>query len=208
MAMQRYRRRRYSRGVSKRARRSRWVVVVGGPLTVTPGTYVTVDLLTPIQPAGSIADSIYQQMTKPTLIAVMGHMTIGASSAYGIPSNQVARQAEYAWGVYRDVDFSSSNTDLPAYSAGFSNSWMVHKTGTVALPAQYSQVNADGSISEVGIGQNDLQYRRYDLNLRRYKRVLDSFNDTLILSVENGSPAISTATDITFSFYFRMLLLE
>lgn len=208
MAMTRYRKRRYTRVASKRARRSRWIVVVGGPITVTPGTYQTVDLLGPLQPPPTIADTIYQQMTKPTLIAVMGHFTISATSGYGIPDNVPARQAEYGWGIYRDVDFATTTTDLPAYSAGYSNSWMVHKTGTLAIPAQYTQLNADGSISFVGGGFNDFQYRRYDLNLRKYKRTLDSFNDTLILSVENGTSPGANATDIAFSFYFRMLMLE
>lgn len=137
----------------------------------------------------------------------MGHLTLSTNNAITVPGNNPTRACEYAWGIYRDVDISSSATDLPAYSAGFSNSWMVHKTGTLAQPSIFSQNTANAAYSVTG-GFNDLQYRRYDLNLRRYKRTLDSFNDTLILSVENGTAPASGAADLSFSFYFRMLLLE
>lgn len=147
-------------------------------------------------------------MTKPTLIALMGHMTVTSSATYGIPANVPTRSCEYAWGIYRDVDFTSTATALPPYSDGYTNSWMIHRTGSVASPSQYTQVNADGSISAVTLGYNDLQYRRYELNQRKYKRTLDSFNDTLVLSVENGTPVGVNASDLSFSFYFRMLLLE
>lgn len=196
------------RAGSGRARRYRYAVVVGGPLTVTPNTYVTVDLLTPVQPAGTIADSIYQQMTKPTLISIEGHFTAGISTPLGIPSNAPALGAEMAWGIYVDKDISSSSTDLPAYSLGFTTTWMMHKATRLASPALFTQVNADGSVSAVTLGQNDIQYRRWEFRQRKYKRTLDSFNDTLILSVENGSPVSSVSGDITFSFYFRLLLLE
>lgn len=204
----RYRRpRRRILGGSRRTRRSRWVVVVGGPTTVAPNTYSTVDLLSPLQPAATFADTTYQTMTKPTLIAVMGHMTLVASDTYTTPGNNSSKSCEYAWGLYRDVDITSSTTDLPAYSAGFSNSWMVHKTGTLSQPFLFSQGTATQAYS-AGIGATDILYRRYELNLRKYKRTLDSLNDTLILSVENGSAASSTTCGLSYTFYFRMLLLE
>lgn len=204
----RYRRpRRAMRVASRRARRSRWVVVVGGPTNVAPGTYQTVDLLSPAQPPPTFADLTYQTMTKPTLIAVMGHMTLSAINTYTVPGTTVTEACEYGWGLYRDVDITSSVTDLPAYSAGFSNSWMVHKTGTLALPSAVVSNTANQSYAFT-IGTNDFQYRRYELNLRKYKRTLDSLNDTLILSVENGSAPATGVCDLAFSFYFRMLLLE
>lgn len=183
------------------------MVVVGGPTTVTPGTYQTVDLLSPAQPAPTFADLTYQTMTKPTIIAVMGHMTVSGVRSYTIPANEVPKSCEYAWGLYRDVDITSSTTDLPAYSAGFSNSWMVHKTGTLITPFLTSSTTATQTYAAT-TGVNDAQYRRYELNLRKYKRTLDSLNDTLILSVENGSSPGAGVCDLAFSFYFRMLLLE
>jgi len=146
-------------------------------------------------------------MTKPTVIAIMGHMTLVVNDALVIPGTNQTRSCEYAWGIYRDVDISNSVTDLPAYSAGYSNSWMVHKTGTLGVPALFSQFSPEAAYS-AGQGQNDLAYRRYDLNLRRYKRVMDSANDTLILSVENNSGIATSVAQFAFSFYFRMLLLE
>jgi len=207
-----YRSRRRTSGGSmrprRRSRRARWIVVVGGPLTVTPNTYVTVSLLSPIIPAATLADSLYQQMTKPTIIAIMGHMTLQANNTFATSGVTNALGAEYAWGIYRDVDISSAATDLPAYSAGYSNSWMVHKTGTLSQPA-IGIFNAGGLTSQYGYAATDINYRRYELNLRRYKRTMDSANDTLILSVENNTILGSTFdTDFAFSFYFRMLLLE
>lgn len=137
-------------------------------------------------------------------------MTLAAISPYTVPAaNNDAKSCEYAWGIYRDVDISSSATDLPAYSAGFSNSWMVHKTGTLSQPF-LTTTFVGSQVAQVTLGQNDQQYRRYELNLRRYKRVMDSANDTLILSVENN-PGLTPGgfqADLNFSFYFRMLLLE
>lgn len=136
-------------------------------------------------------------------------MTLGISNPIIFPGFNANIGCEYAWGIYRDVDISSSVTDLPAYSAGYSNSWMVHKAGALAAPALNTTV-VGGQGSGVGQGQNDWAYRRYELNLRRYKRVMDSANDTLILSVENNpglAPAINQGS-LNFSFYFRMLLLE
>lgn len=140
----------------------------------------------------------------PTLIAVMGHLTLSSISPYAVPGNNAAKFIDYAWGIYRDVDFASLGTALPAYSAGYSNSWMVHKTGTLAQPA-LDATAIGGQLGMVTIGANDIQYRRYDLNLRRYKRKLDSFNDTLVLSVENAQ---GSTADMQLNFYFRMLLLE
>lgn len=210
MAMTRYRRggsRRYLRGVGKRTRRSRWIVVVGENISVSPGTYQVIDLLTPVQPAGTIADLIYQQMTKPTLIALMGHMTLTVTNPFTTTGTTLPFGCEYAWGIYRDVDFTSSATALPAYSAGYSNSWMVHKTGSLSTAGIYAQDTATQAYS-VTPGNTDISYRRYELNLRKYKRTLDSFNDTLVLSVENGTSASASAATFVFSFYFRMLLLE
>jgi len=148
-------------------------------------------------------------MTKPTVIAIMGHLTLGVSNPIVTPGFTLVSGCEYAWGIYRDVDISSTTTDLPAYSAGYSNSWMIHKTGALATPAINSTF-VGGQVAQVGQGQNDWAYRRYDLNLRRYKRVMDSANDTLILSVENNAGLTPPANQATFnfSFYFRMLLLE
>jgi len=203
----RRRTRRSARPVGSRQRRSRWVVVASEPVTIAPGAYQAFSLLSPIQPPSGVSDSIYQQMTKPTLIRVMGHLTIFSVAGYTCNLDVGTRFSEYAWGIYRDVDFTGSTTDLPAYSAGYSNSWMVHKTGTVALPA-YTTC-PDGGASTVyplgGEPYNDLTYRRYELNLSKYKRTLDSFNDTLVLSVENST---NGNMDIAVSFYFRMLLLE
>lgn len=134
----------------------------------------------------------------------MGHMTISTSRTISTPGLSNAVAAEYGWGIYRDVDIATSATDLPAYSAGYSNSWMVHKTGTVVEPFIFSQSTTDQAFG-ITPGVNDLQYRRYELDLRKYKRTLDSLNDTLILSVENSS---SSTVSIAYSFYFRMLLLE
>lgn len=137
----------------------------------------------------------------------MGHLTITASAAYTCGVGVNSRVSEYAWGIYRDVDFFTQGTALPAYSAGFSNSWMVHKTGTVVLPA-YIQCGPTEIYSPYNLGgepYNDLTYRRYDLNLRKYKRTMDSLNDTLVLSVENSS---NSNMAIGISAYFRMLLLE
>lgn len=203
----RYRKpRRRITGVSRRSRRTRWVVVTGGG-TVAQSTYTTIDLLSPAQPAPTFADLTYQTMTKPTLIATMGHLTLVASDTYTTPGNNSAKSCEYGWGIYRDVDITSSTTDLPAYSAGYSNSWMIHKVGVLSQPFLFSQSTSQQAFS-AGIGATDILYRRYDLNLRKYKRTLDSLNDTLILSVENGSSAGATTCALTFTFYFRMLLLE
>jgi len=86
---------------------------------------------------------------------------------------------------------------------------MIHKAGALGQPSIFTSVAAGLTFSTT-LGQNDFQYRRYDLNLRRYKRVMDSANDTLILSVENNGGLLAPANQASlgFSFYFRMLLLE
>lgn len=141
----------------------------------------------------------------------MGHLTLSINNTLNYPSNNPSLAAEYAWGIYRDVDISSSTTDLPAYSAGYSNSWMIHKAGSLSAPSSVTSVNPTTfDVGIITLGDTNLSYRRYDLNLRRYKRVMDSANDTLILSVENNaglSPAPNRAS-FAMSFYFRMLLLE
>lgn len=185
------------------ARRMRWAVVTGFN-SLQPGQYLTFDLLSPIQPASGVSDLIYQSMTMPTLIAVMGHFTIAANDPIMVPGLTQAAVAEYAWGLYKDVDIASQATALPAYSAGYSNSWMHHRVGNLATAAIVSQSTAGAAFSAT-LGNNDQTYRRYDLNLRRYKRKLDSFNDTLVLSVENPS---SSTMGFGFYFYFRFLLLE
>lgn len=137
----------------------------------------------------------------------MGHLTCSINNALVVPGLNNTLSADYAWGIYRDVDIQTSGTDLPAYSAGYSNSWMVHKSGALSVPSLFSQNTATQAYSAT-VGATDYSYRRYELNLRKYKRTLDSFNDTLILSFENGTSPGANAGDISFSFYFRMLLLE
>lgn len=130
-------------------------------------------------------------------------MTITAVKAY---TNSVAAEAaQYAWGIYVDKDIASAGSYLPPFSLGFTSTWMVHKSGIV-VSSLYSRLQpATASESQAFAPPGDLQYRRYELNLRKYKRKLDSFNDTLVLSVENWT---DSQIDIACYFYFRMLLLE
>lgn len=184
-------------------RKYRWVVV-SGRNSVPPATYATVNLLEPVQPPATIADTIYQQMTNPTLIAIMGHLTIATNNVFVSGTTRQPSASSGAWGIYVDKDFASLATALPPYSAGFTSTWMVHKSFYVSSPLYLT-----GTTGNVVIGNNDLNYRRYEINQRKYKRRLDSFNDTLILAIEHNTTAANGAADfINYDFYFRMLLLE
>jgi hypothetical protein len=203
MAMRTYRRRStIPRGRQRSARRYRWAVVVGSGV-VSRGTYAVVELLSPAQPTPTIADAIYQQMTMPTLIAVQGHLTVSAAVTYTAGTNQNASACFGAWGIYVDKDIASSATALPAYSAAFTSTWMTHRPFVLKTPSYLA------GTANIVLNDTSLQYRRYELNLRKYKRKLDSFNDTLILSVENSIDTLTSPTpELAYEFYFRLLLLE
>lgn len=196
----RYTRRRFaSRGSRRSARRYRWVVVTG-QILLQPQTYQAVELLTPTQPTTTLADSIYQSMTKPTIVAIMGSVTVIANRTYQTGVGQNGEVMEYAWGIYRDVDLTGSSTELPPFGLGYSNSWMTHKVGVVSSPSY------NGTAF---FGDYDLGYRRYDLNLRKYKRTLDSSNDSLIFVGESATASTATnKTTVQMITYFRILLLE
>lgn len=197
--------RRSFRGSRRIARRSgrqyRWAVSVVDDLTIIPGTFQAVDLLSPNLPPTTIADTIYQQMTHPTLIAVMGHVTILADRTYTAGSTVNAEYAPYAWGIYADKDIAAGASSIPPYGLGFTSTWMVHKSGIITTPGVLA--NAAGMTT---LFDQSGSIRRHELNLRRYKRKLDSFNDTLVFSVENASA--SGNVNLNVSFFLRMLLLE
>ena len=203
MAMRRRYPTKYTRRVAPRsARKFRWAVV-SGQGTIPPQTYVTVNLLEPVQPAPTIADLIYQQMTNPTLVAIMGQMTIAANPTYVAGVTKAPQASQGAWGIYVDKDFASLATALPAYSAGFTSTWMMHKPWYVSSALYLASGTGNA------FAANDLNYRRYEISQRKYKRRLDSFNDTLILSIEHNSTVAQGAVDnVNYNFYFRLLLLE
>jgi len=72
------------------------------------------------------------------------------------------------------------------------------KTGTVTAGAFYTDATRAAFLP------NSFDKVRHTLNQTKYKRKLDSFNDTLVLSIENASASFVMGYD----FYFRMLLLE
>lgn len=180
------------------ARRYRLAVVVGSGV-VGSGNYAVIDLLTPVQPAGTIADTIYQQMTNPTLARVSGHVDIYDAQQYTLGTSQNGGIIPFAWGLYVDKDIASTGTALPPYSLGFTTTWMMHRTGSVAAPGFLSDATR-AAFTSVGYPQ----VRRYNINQTKYKRKLDSFNDTLVFAVENASTTIA----LSYDFYFKLLLLE
>lgn len=183
------------------ARRYRWVTVLGS-FGVTEESATIVQLLSPVQPPGNIADTLYQQMTKPTLIAVMGNVTVYGSAGYSSGTAQDAQFLPYSWGMYVDDDVNTSTTSLTPFSQANTSDWIVHKTGIVSAPGYLPTGTANSFFADT-----NLTNRRYDLNLRKYKRTMDSYNDTLVFAVETGS---RTGENINLGvyYYFRMLLLE
>lgn len=175
------------------------------PFSINPSSSVTFNLLSPTQPPGNLTDSIYQQMTNPTIIAVMGHVTITALPVIAC-SSFLASTADYAWGIYADKDASNLATAITPYSFGFTSAWMMWHSGTVGAPGQTVCPTGDGTTTNItNYNDNDLAYRRYELRQRKYKRKLDSFNDTLVFAVENS---FFSERAIAVQAYFRMLLLE
>lgn len=180
------------------ARRFRWVVVTGR-VSVAVNNVQPIQLLSPLLPPGTVADTQYQQMTQPTLIAVKGNVTVTPDVNYTLGVSQGARLSDFAWGLYVDRDFVTTGTALPPFSDGYSNAWMMHETDVITSPGYLADAN-QGAFASLG----SIHYRRYHLNERRYKRKLDSFNDTLMFVFENGGPSLNLVVDT----YFRLLLLE
>jgi len=203
-------RRRLSRvryGNRRASRRYRWAIASVDPVSLGPGDAVTFNLLSPIQPPSNLTDSIYQQMTNPTIIAVMGHVTI-----YSLPpvscNTYLPSTADYAWGLYVDKDAASVTTAITPWSFGYTSTWMMWHSGTVGSGGQVvCPTGVEGQTQTSPLQMSDLAYRRYELRQRKYKRKLDSFNDTFVFAVENA-PATASERGIGVSAYFRMLLLE
>jgi hypothetical protein len=132
----------------------------------------------------------------------MGHLTISATSTYTLGTTKNAETIPYGWGIYVDNDAVSAATSIQPYADARSNAWMVHKVGVVGSAGLLT----DGT--RASFFATDLVYRRYDLDLRRYKRKLDSFSDTLRLMVQNAATASPGAVSITTTYFFRMLMVE
>lgn len=178
------------------ARRYRYVVLVGSG-GVSPTSYGVWDLLSPTQPPSSIADSIYQQMTNPTIARIEGHVDVYASKTYALGTTYSGAVVPFAWGLYVDKDIQSNATALPPYSLGFTTTWLMHETGTVHVPGFLSDATRAAFIP------TPIQHKRSLFN-SKYKRKVDTFNDSLIFTIENAS----TTDSIAYDFYFRFLLLE
>lgn len=102
--------------------------------------------------------------------------------------------ANPAWGIYVDEDAANIATALLPYSNANTSSWMMWHTTT--LFDQSSGTNP----------ATDLAYRRWEFTQRKYKRKMDSANDTLSFVVEN--PSGVGDTNILVNAFFRLLLLE
>lgn len=78
---------------------------------------------------------------------------------------------------------------------------MMWKNGIVVGPAS---LDCSG---QPAIVTNDAQFRRYEFMQRKYKRKMDSFNDSLIFAIENAPAGLSNQP-IVVNAGFRILLLE
>jgi len=183
-------------------RKFTWVTVAAPLTTLGNGQTAYFELLTPVRPPTDITQEVYQNMTNPTIVAVYGHVTVLADRnfACGVepPSN-----VTYGWGIYKDTDDFTPATARAPWSNGQSNLWMLHHTGYLQI---VGQTDCDGVANNFGV--NDLQYRRYELSQRKYKRRLDSQNDSLIFAVECAPFPFTEGGDLVVTAYFRMLLLE
>lgn len=137
-------------------------------------------------------------MTNPTIVKIQGHIDIFSAQTYTLGTAVGGFVSPYAWGIYVDKDIASNATALPPYSLGYTSTWMAWKTGTITAGAFYTDATRAAFLP------NSFDKARHTLNLTKYKRKLDSFNDTLVLSIENASASFVMGYD----FYFRMLLLE
>lgn len=201
-----YRRRSLSRvrssGRRSSGRQYRWTQLQPEPVNLPVGTTVVFPLLTPIQPPSTVADQLYQQMTMPTIIAVIGHVTIQDVSTFSC-GTAIGGFSNFAWGLYKDTDSNTLSTSLAPWSFGQSNSWMMWHADQVNGVSTVQCAPGEGSIGFV----TDLSYRRYNFTQRRYKRKMDSYSDSLIFAVENA-PAGFSFDPIVVNAYFRILLLE
>jgi len=189
-------------GRSGSQRKSTWVTIASPPTSIPVGQTAYFELLSPVRPAADITQEVYQNMTNPTVVAVYGHVTILADRVIDCNFSPPT-DTTYAWGIYKDTDVFSPATGQPPWNAGRSNLWMMHHAGFLSIPGQV----ICGGTEVNNYGLNDLQYRRYELSHRRYKRRLDSQNDSLIWAVENA-PVPFSSTNLVVTSYFRLLLLE
>jgi len=190
------------RSVGRSQRKYTWVTSAIPPTLLTPGLALPYELLSPVRPPSDITTEVYQSMTNPTIIRVRGHVTIVAERDNDCIT-QAAVNACYAWGIYKDTDAVSTATFTRPFLEGNSNDWMHHESGFIVLGSQVFCAPALPSINDFG----SLTYRRYEFDLRRYKRRLDSQRDTLVFAIENAGPPFGNG-ELAFSAYFRMLLLE
>lgn len=195
--------RRRSRGAQSQ-RRYTWVTVAVPPTLVIAGQALPFELLTPVRPAGDVTQEVYQNMTNPTVAAVMGNVTLFITRPLNCDAAVGAGNASYAWGIYKDSDAVDLSTFTRPFSEGNSNEWMMHRNGFLVDGARVICV---GTGVQFYTPVGDLIYRRYEFNERKYKRRLDSQRDSLVFAVENpGAPF--GETDLAVSAYFRILLLE
>jgi len=205
MAFRRRGRRPARRAASQR--KYTWVVVAAPLTSLTPGQSIYFELLSPVRPATDITQEVYQNMTNPTVIAVYGHVTLGADRTLVCsPSDPV--NMTYAWGIYKDTDAFAPSSAVAPWSNGNSNLWMLHHSGFLLIPGQILCTGGIPGGAPFTYGLNDLQYRRYELSTRKYKRRLDSQNDSLIFGVECAPSPFSTGGELLVTAYFRLLLLE
>jgi len=188
-------------GAKKRSRYT-WVVIAVPPTPISAGTFQPFVLLTPLRPATNLTEEVYQSMTNPLVSAIMGHVSVTVDPLNIQTDN--ARNVNYAWGIDTDDDFVNAASTLPPFTAGNSNNWMMHRSGYISVP---SAVSTTGGNNTARSGTTDLYYRRYELNMRKYKRRLDSTRDSLIFVVENA-PAPFSDEQMLVTAYFRLLLVE
>jgi len=183
-------------------RKYTWVIVSVPPTALPSGTALPFELLSPIRPPSDITIEVYQNMTNPTVARVMGHVTLVANND-NLCATQPPTQVSYAWGLYKDSDAVDVATFTRPFSEGNSNEWMHHEAGTLFQSSGLQCTD----LSPARFSLGSAPYRRYEFDLRKYKRRLDSQRDSLIFAVENPAAPFSN-DELAFTAYFRILLLE
>jgi len=192
--------RRRTAGASQR--KYTWVTSAIPTTSVPPGTALPFELLSPVRPPADITTEVYQSMTNPTIIRIKGHVTCIVDRNNDC-TTQPPGNVSYAWGIYKDTDAVSVATFTRPFFEGNSNDWMHHESGFMVLSSQVYCIPGNATIYPYG----SLPYRRYEFDLRKYKRRLDSQRDSLVFAIENAGAPFGTG-EMIFSAYFRMLLLE
>lgn len=170
-------------------------------VSVAPNSLSVIPLLTPTVPASqTLATQIYSTMGR----VVLAKTNFNFDCTLAGTLSGTTTYAAMGIGIYVDSDAVDATNPLRPLQDGNSTDWLLWHYFVLRSGA-FSIVSTPAPGGVVLSNHTSQLYKRYAYTMTRYKRKMDTSNDSLVMVVQNSAQSTQTAA---FTFYNKFLFVR